>query len=57
MYTVKINDRQYNSWEFVSIDETNETPPEEFHPLNHKLFHGDQITFKPNDVYLSLIHI
>ena len=51
MYTVKINDRQYNSWEFVSIDETNETPPEEFHPLNHKLFHGDQITFKPNDVY------
>tara|TARA_B110000114_G_C15088409_1_gene397298 strand:- start:596 stop:2359 length:1764 start_codon:yes stop_codon:yes gene_type:complete len=55
MHTVNINDRQYTSWSLVSENETNDPPPEGFNPLNHKLFHGDQIDVQLNDMY-SIIH-
>jgi len=51
-YTIQIEDREYLKWN-VTCNEAIVGPalPETFHPLQYKLFHGDQFNFAEDQVF------
>jgi exoribonuclease R len=54
-YTIQIEDREYSKWNTTGYEALAGTAfPETFHPLQYKLFHGDQFHFTEDHMFKIL---